>query len=69
MDYDWKYFVEDLEANSGGLCRNGAGGIAVKSVMYRMDAEKRNRAVKLVRGMLADYRQQCGAGTRWLGNW
>lgn len=67
MDYDWKYFVEDLEANSGGLCRNDAGGIAVKSVIYRMDAEKRNRAVKLVKGMLADYRQQCGGGREPVG--
>lgn len=67
MDYDWKYFTEDLKAGSSGMYRNHAGRLAAKSVMYRMDAEKRNRAVRLVRDMLADYRQQCGDGNPLVG--
>ncbi len=67
MDYDWKYFTEDLKAGSSGMYRNHAGGLAAKSVMYRMETEKRNHAAKLVRGMLADYRQECGAGHMLVG--
>ena len=62
MDYDWKYFKEDLKAGSSGMYGNHAGGLAAESVLYRMEAEKRNHAAKLVRGMLADYRKQCGDG-------
>lgn len=67
MDYDWKYFTEDLKAGSSGMYRNPAGALAAKSVMYRMEEEKRNHAAKLVKGMLADYRQQCGAGHMLVG--
>ncbi len=67
MDYDWKYFTEDIKAGSSVMYRNRAGGLAAKSVLYRMEAEKRNHAAKLVRGMLADYRKQCGDGNMLAG--
>lgn len=56
MDYDWKYYLEDLRAGKVGMQptegERGAAGVLV----YRLDENKRHQIRNLIRWMLVEYR-------------
>lgn len=62
MDYDWKYFVDGLTADRAGMDIDHGDRLAARAVMYRMDKDRQRQAKECIRGMLADYRQQCRNG-------
>ncbi len=67
MDYDWKYFMDGLKADSAGMDMDPRDRLAARAVMYRMDKGRQRQATERIRDMLSDYRQQCGGGKPLVG--
>lgn len=58
MDYDWKYYMDDLRKGKSVIIITEEDRAGAKQIMKRLPAEQRERMEKLVRNMLFDYRQQ-----------
>lgn len=58
MDYDWKYYMDDLKKGKSRIIITEEDRAGARLVMERSPAEQRERMEKLVRNMLHDYRQQ-----------
>ncbi len=44
MDYDWKYFMDGLKADSAGMDMDPRDRLAARAVMYRMDKGRQRQA-------------------------
>lgn len=62
MDYDWKYYIDDLKAGNSGVIITEDDRLAAGHIMDRLPAERLKNAERIVRNMLFDYRQQGKAG-------
>lgn len=58
MDYDWKYYMDDLRKGKSRLTITEEDRAGARQIMKRLPAEQRERMEKLVRNMLFNYRQQ-----------
>lgn len=58
MDYDWKYYMDDLRKGKSVIIITEEDRAGARLIMKRLPAEQRERMEKLVRNMLFDYRQQ-----------
>lgn len=60
MDYDWKYFLEDLKKGKVQGLQAAEGRAAAGDMFYRLPENTRGQLRNLVKTMLAGYRQQEG---------
>lgn len=60
MDYDWKYYLEDLKAGKKKVLPDNRERAAAGLLLYRLTGDKRRQIRGLVKNMLEDYRRQDG---------
>ena len=58
MDYDWKYYMNDLKNGKSRLIITEEERAGARLIMERVPVEQRERMEKFVRNMLFNYRQQ-----------
>lgn len=56
MDYDWKYYLDDLKNGKTEIKIGKEDRKAAGFLIYRMDKEKQGHVKKLIRWMLEDYK-------------
>ncbi len=61
MDYDWKYFMDDLKSGTAGHQLTDQDRGVASSIRFRMGGQERAELRNIVRNMMSDYREQNGA--------
>ena len=58
MDYDWKYFMDDLKSGTAGHQLTDQEREVAAAIRFRMGERERAELRSIVRNMMADYRSQ-----------
>lgn len=61
MDYEWKYYMDDLKSGKVGQQVTDRDRGAAKSICFRMEEREKMELRNIVRNMMSDYREQSEA--------